>query len=581
MRFSKRSPEVSMKIVVAKTAGFCMGVRRAVELVLDTSNESSDPISTFGPLIHNPQVLSLLESKGIPVIKGEPEKGEGTILIRAHGVPPETKEMLEKAGYKVKDATCPRVIRVQSIIKKHTKKNYSTIIIGDSDHPEVVGLLGYAGENGYVASNFEELKALPVFEKAIVVAQTTQSTTFFADIEKYVIENFPDYKIYNTICDSTEKRQTEIKKIAHSVDAIFVVGGKESGNTQRLAEAAEVHCENVYKIEDVSELEGIDTEEFNKVAVTAGASTPHWIIKRVERELAKPKGKGYRYFFMNVQRMLLWTNLYLALAAGCLSLTSAKLQGFSTGLSSFILISSLYVFSMHILNHLTGIKADQYNDPERADFFSRNKIFLAVLAIIGGGIGILLAAGLGSFPFYAIIAMSITGLSYNFKLFPGKYRRIKDIPGSKTILISLAWGVVISLIPVLSLPGSVGAEALVTFFVITFMVFNRTAFFDILDMQGDRIVSKETIPILIGEKKTLFLMKTVLCLLLILLFFSSFSGMIPALGYILMLYPVIMFIIIVFYEKGYVFPGYRLEFLIEFNLIFSGFMSLAWMAFTL
>lgn len=570
-----------MKIVVAKTAGFCMGVRRAVEMVLDTSNESSGPISTYGPLIHNPQVLSLLEDKGIPVIKKTPEKGDGTILIRAHGVPPETREDLEDAGFVVKDATCPRVIRVQSIIKKHTQKGFSTIIMGDSDHPEVVGLLGYAGKNGYIASTMEEFTALPDFEKAIVVAQTTQSTEFFQRIEKLVKEKYEHYKIFNTICDSTEKRQNEIREIAQNVDAVFVVGGKESGNTQRLAEAAGIHCDSVYKIEDVSELSGVDLRNLTKVAVTAGASTPNWIIKRVCRELEKPSSKGGKLFFMNLQRFLLWTNLYLAFAAGCLSITAAKLQGLSQNIYSFMIISSTYVFSMHILNHLTAIKADQYNDPERAEFFSKYKVVLALFAIVTGGAGIMAAAAIGALPFYMILAMSITGLSYNFKLFPsflsGKYRKIKDIPGSKTVLISLAWGVVISLLPVFTDTNHIQPGTYVTFFVICFMVFSRTAFFDILDMQGDRIVRKETIPIILGEKKAVRLIQVILLFLGFMLMISSSTGIIPKLGYVLILYPVILFIILELYKRGYVFSGYRLEMLIESNLILAGFISLSWM----
>ncbi len=572
-----------MKIVVAKTAGFCMGVRRAVEMVLDTSNENSEPISTYGPLIHNPQVLSLLDEKGIPVIKEIPEKGSGTILIRAHGVPPETKEKLEKVGYVVKDATCPRVIRVQSIIRKHTQNNFSTIIIGDSDHPEVIGLLGYAGENGYIASTMDELKALPKFENAIVVAQTTQSTEFFQGITEFVKKNNPDYKIFNTICDSTEKRQNEIRNIAKSVDAIFVVGGKESGNTQRLAEAASLHCDNVFKIEDVDELDSIEMDSFKKVAVTAGASTPNWIIRRVCREIEKPSYKGGRLFLINLQRSLLWTNVYLAIAAGCLSLTSAKLQGFSHNIYSFIVISSTYVFSMHLLNHLTAIKADQYNDPERAAFFVKYKKMLTLIALITGGTGIMVAAEIGKLPFYVIIGMSVTGLSYNFKLFPKflsrKYRKIKDIPGSKTVLISLAWGVVISLLPAISEPVSIDLGTLVTFLLISLMVFNRTAFFDILDMQGDRIVRKETIPILIGEEKTISLINRILIALFIVLVVASITGVISKLGYVLLLYPVSMFSIINIYKRGFVFPGYRLEILIESNLILAGFISFAWMLF--
>ena len=168
-----------MKILLAKTAGFCMGVRRAVEIVLDAPSKHENPICTYGPLIHNPQVLNLLEEKGISILNNIPDHGSGTVLIRAHGVPPRTKGNLKKAGFKIIDSTCPRVIKVQTIIRKHAKQNYASIIIGDKDHPEVIGLLGYAGEKGCVVDNLNDLDSLPSFDRAIIVAQTTQNTFFF------------------------------------------------------------------------------------------------------------------------------------------------------------------------------------------------------------------------------------------------------------------------------------------------------------------------------------------------------------------------------------------------------------------
>ena len=183
-----------MKILIAKNAGFCMGVRRAVEMVLDAPNKHENPICTFGPLIHNPQVLSLLREKEITTLEHIPECGTGTVLIRAHGVPPQTKQNLKKAGYKIIDATCPRVIKVQTIIRMHAKKDYASIIIGDKDHPEVIGLLGYAEGKGFVVDNLDDLDSLPSFEKAIIVAQTTQNTLFFEEIKQWATYKFPHYE---------------------------------------------------------------------------------------------------------------------------------------------------------------------------------------------------------------------------------------------------------------------------------------------------------------------------------------------------------------------------------------------------
>ncbi|MCK5696502.1 MAG: 4-hydroxy-3-methylbut-2-enyl diphosphate reductase, partial [Desulfobacula sp.] len=192
-----------MKIVVAQTAGFCMGVRRAVDMVLDASNSSSDPIYTYGSLIHNSQVLAMLEEKKIFRIDKIPEKGTGIVLIRAHGVPPEDKKALKNAGFTVINATCLRVVRVQVIISKYAQKGYSTLIIGDEKHPEVIGLLGYAGGKGHTVTTMAQLCTLPRFENAVVVAQTTQDTAFYDEIKAWCKINAPHYQIFDTICGST------------------------------------------------------------------------------------------------------------------------------------------------------------------------------------------------------------------------------------------------------------------------------------------------------------------------------------------------------------------------------------------
>ncbi len=360
-----------MKIIVAKTAGFCMGVRRAVEMALDAPGKHPQPIYAYGPLIHNPQVLKLFEEKGISILHEIPDQGAGTVLVRAHGVPPETKQALRKAGFHVIDATCPRVIKVQTIIRMHAKQGYASIIIGDRDHPEVIGLLGYAGEMGYVVGSQSELEALPVFDQAIVVAQTTQSTRFFRDVKAWFGRKFPHYKVFDTICDSTEKRQQEAYQMARQVDALVVVGGHASGNTNRLAEIVEQTGKPAYHVETEAELDLEALGNTHSIGITAGASTPNWVTKRVFRALeAIPvqQAAGWRGLFFKLRRVLLLTNIYVALGAGCLCFTCTKLQGIRPS-PLLVLIAFLYVLSMHTLNHLTGTQADRYNDPDRAAFY--------------------------------------------------------------------------------------------------------------------------------------------------------------------------------------------------------------------
>jgi (E)-4-hydroxy-3-methyl-but-2-enyl pyrophosphate reductase len=555
-------------------------------MVLDAPNKHVNPICTFGPLIHNPQVLDLLREKEISTLERIPEHATGTVLIRAHGVPPQTKQDLKKAGYKIIDATCPRVIKVQTIIQKHAQKNYASIIIGDKDHPEVIGLLGYAEGKGFVVDNLDDLDSLPSFEKAIVVAQTTQNTLFYEEIKRWANHKFPHYKIFDTICDSTAKRQAEVQNLADSVDAVIVVGGQNSGNTKRLAEISKKTGKPTYHIETESEIDVDALSEAKCIGITAGASTPNWVIKKIYRTLeALPykKKQGLQRVIFPIQRVLLLTNIYVSIGAGCLCYACIKIQGITNNLHH-VLISMLYVLSMHIFNNLIGTKADRYNDPDRSSFYNKNKILLAFLAFVAGGIGLMTAYSVGWIPFLILLGMSIMGLSYNLRLIPkrfayDKYSRLRDIPGSKTVLIAMAWGIVTSVLPRLSVSGDIHLNTAIIFLWSLSLVFVRTAFFDILDMQGDRIVGKETIPILLGEKRALRLLKTILAINFGILFVSSAFQLISSLGFALLICPAFVFIMLSAHERGYMLPGIRLEFLVESNFVMAGVMTLVWSLF--
>ncbi len=569
-----------MRITVAATSGFCMGVRRAVEMVLDAPGKHKTPIYTYGPLIHNPQVLSLLEEKGITALTEIPGSGTGTVLIRAHGVPPEAAVRLEEAGFTVIDATCPRVIKVQRIIRKHADRGDDVIIVGDADHPEVIGLMGHADGRGHVAGSMAALEALPAFDRAIIVAQTTQNTRFFETVKAWAAETHPHYRIFDTICDSTEKRQAEVKRLAESVDALVVVGGRNSGNTRRLADIAKASGRTAVHVETESELDPEVLSDARSIGITAGASTPNWIIRRIYRTLEvlpySRKKKSWRGGLFKVQHALLLTNIYVALGAGCLCYACTRLQKIPEP-APYIVIAVLYVLSMHIFNHLTGREEDRYNDPDRARFYETHKRFLATLGVAAGAAGLLTAFAVGPIPFLSLLVMSLMGLSYNIRFFPdGKYRRIRDIPGSKTILIALAWGVVTSVFPPLSARGGMGAGAVLVFLAAAGMVFIRTAFFDLLDMQGDRIVGKETIPIILGEKRSLKLLKRLTGAAALMFALPAFMGWAPGLGPLLTLCPAFFYIVMRAHERGCMLPGIRLEFLVESHFILFGLLTLFW-----
>ncbi len=278
-----------MDIKVGKYAGFCRGVQRAVEMVLETSAANNDiPIYTFGPLIHNPQVMDRLTDKGISVLSDIPENGSGIVVIRAHGVQPDVKTRLQQAGFDIVDATCPRVAKIQDLIRTYSAEGYASIIIGDRTHPEIQGFLGFASGNGHVIGTLEELDQLAEFEKAIVVAQSTQNTSFYEQVKQWMAARHPEYKIFDTICDSTGQRQAEVQLLSEEVNLILVVGGWNSGNTKRLYEVARRTGKPAFHIETEKDLHLLNRDLLSPgctIGITAGASTPMWVIRNVCNEL--------------------------------------------------------------------------------------------------------------------------------------------------------------------------------------------------------------------------------------------------------------------------------------------------------
>ena len=355
-----------MEIKLAKTAGFCMGVRRAVDTVLDIAqHETGSRIYTYGPLIHNPQTIELLKNRGITAIKSIEEisdRENAILIIRAHGIAPDERKKIKESGVKIIDATCPKVGYVQAIIKKHTALDYTVIIVGDSEHPEVDGLWGYTEGRGIIVSTLDDVEKLPSMDKICIVAQTTQDTDHYSHIVEKIKEKNPQVVVFNTICSSTEKRQAEIISLAREMDAIFVVGGKNSANTSRLADLAQKQNTPTFHIETAEEMKNIDLTPYNRIGVSAGASTPNWIIDQVmdkitEGHSSPDKKMGF------VIKLWIWmvkTDFYSALGAGCLALACMLLQKIPVKISS-IAIASFFVYAMHVLNRLMASKQSGVN----------------------------------------------------------------------------------------------------------------------------------------------------------------------------------------------------------------------------
>jgi len=275
-----------MKVKIAKSSGFCFGVKRAMDLVLQkAAKENKGEVFTDGPLIHNPQALELLRDKGVVPLTGANGKIAGTIVIRSHGVSPKRFHELKKSGAKILDATCPKVKQVQSIISRYAKQDFFVVIIGDAEHAEVQGLLGFAGENSCVIQSENELKKLPSQQKICVVAQTTQNRKKYLELKEKIEKRFPQAEIFDTICETNRKRQEELKDLCHAVDAIVVVGGKESGNTKRLVEIAEAEGIPTFFGETEEDLDLSQLQPYHEIGVIGGASTPDWVLQKIVAKL--------------------------------------------------------------------------------------------------------------------------------------------------------------------------------------------------------------------------------------------------------------------------------------------------------
>ena len=275
-----------MKVIVAKTAGFCFGVERAVEKVYEQIRQGGGPIYTLGPIIHNEEVVRDLEEKGVRVIHSEEELAgltEGTVIIRSHGVGPQVYEQLRRQGLETVDATCPFVKKIHRIAAEQNRQGRRLIIIGDRNHPEVQGIRGWGDARTLVIGTREEAEALEPDpgQKVCVVSQTTFNYNKFKELVEKISEKGYDILVLNTICNATQERQVEAERIASQVDAMIVIGGKNSSNTRKLYEICRKECKNTYYIQTVGDLDPESVNSVRCVGITAGASTPKKIIEEV------------------------------------------------------------------------------------------------------------------------------------------------------------------------------------------------------------------------------------------------------------------------------------------------------------
>ncbi len=273
-----------MEVILAKTAGFCFGVKRAVDKVYENTDKKH--VYTYGPIIHNETVVSDFERQGVSVIEESSDVSKfekGTVVIRAHGVEKNVYEELKSAEMEIVDATCPFVLKIHKIVKEESEAGNTIIIIGNENHPEVRGIKSWSGDKSYVIGGVSEAENFNLDVKnLVIVSQTTFNYKKFKEIVEIFEKKGYDIRCLNTICNATEERQTEAREIAKNVDAMIVIGGKNSSNTQKLFEICKEECDNTYYIQTAADMDFSTIRGMQKIGITAGASTPKKIIEEVQ-----------------------------------------------------------------------------------------------------------------------------------------------------------------------------------------------------------------------------------------------------------------------------------------------------------
>ncbi len=560
-----------------------MGVRRAMNIVLDAANKQKGRLYTHGPLVHNPQAIEMLKQKGVEVL-GDASVSDSTVIIRAHGITPEERRKIKQTGNVLCDATCPHVARAQALVRKEIRKGYDAIIVGDRGHAEVNGLLGFTEGKGVVIENLAEVDTLPVMERVCIIAQTTQERAIFEQIVEKLKEIIPDVKVYDTICDSTIMRQKEVSELAKEVDAMVIVGGKNSANTRRLYEISLASGVESFHIEHEDELDQLGLEKYENIGVMAGASTPNWVINkviyRIKVLLKRSRGRFYR-FLESIGSFIVESSLYLSLGSIGMCYASLVFQGIKPS-ATLLSIAFFYVFAVHVFNRYNERLKDEFTDPVRTRFFMNYGNILITVAVIASFTSLYLSYLLGITPLIFLLFSYLMGIIYTVRIVPKrfqafiKYKRLKDFPGSKDIFIALAWVWVIVLIPVLKQDIYFSYKTMTISGFILLTVFIRSVVFDIVSIEGDRIIGRETIPILIGQKRTQTMLFTITAIVGTFIFTSAAFGLVPSLGYYLILPPAFMGICLYVFQKKRIQAGPLFEAIIDSNFLLAGLIAYLW-----
>jgi len=569
-----------MKIELAAHSGFCMGVKKAIVKTVKELNSSQDDIFVYGPLIHNPQTMNALSTRGLATIDTITDISGKIVAIRTHGIPVDELKIIRQGAQRVINLTCPRVAHVQAIIKKFSKKGYHTIIAGDDGHAEIKSLKSFALSGVSIVSSVDQLKDLSDDKKYVLVAQTTHDRSLFKKIVNAAEKKFSTVEIIDTICDSTRKRQDNVcESIQEGIDTLVVVGGKNSANTRRLADIGRKSNITTIHIEEESELSQDMFSTTKYVLVTAGASTPGWIINNVLETLYNIKYKKSNWFLnfgKKTLEFLMRTNIISALFAFWATLAQLVLYNNPYEIK-IPLIALFYIFSMYTVNNIVELKflkSSNSNKFRIYERFGKILLFVAVAATIAS-----LYLSMSFSVATRVILFSSFVFGYIYFTYPVK-KFLSSLPLSffqkiynSKLVTGLGWALICSAIPFIEYGNNLN---ILLFFSINifFIITARQYLIDRIAYQGDFILGRDTLPIWLGPYKSEILIKifavlSVLMSIVVIFIYQNYLLLIFMAGYIY------LYIIFEWITSKEYLIALKSEFLVDFcYLLFSGLLAL-------
>ncbi len=510
-----------MKIELAGNSGFCFGVKNAVMRVVDEINQSGEQILVYGPLIHNPQTVEILEKRGLKTITDLDDIDGKQVAVRTHGIPIEETRIIKARSSRMINLTCPRVARVQAIIKKYSASGCHTIILGDAEHAEVVGLKSFASSGVSVIASTEETEKIPAAEKYLLVSQTTMNRELFENIVSILSAKFKNLTVVDTICDSTGNRQADVLEgIKKGIDTLIVAGGKNSANTTRLADIGREHGIKTFHIETEKDLSFDLLKDSKYVLVTAGASTPGWIINNILEKLYYIKYKKGNRFFKGIKMLMEFLVRTSSLSAVFAFFTSLFLQKTAGAEEDFYLpvISMLYIFSMYTTNNYFDRKFLSDSNSRKYRIYEKYGKLLTVLSICFLTASFYLIRNYSPLAVFLLVCSSLCGFLY-FTLPVKKMvnalnsRFIKKFYSSK-IITSLGWLTVAVFVPSLQFKPDASVVVFISLLLLSIITV-RHLLIGTVAYQGDFIFGRLSLPIWLGVKGTKILCDVLTAMVLV------------------------------------------------------------------